>query len=227
MTHRLLLSRLHLAESQSLARRNKNRIIAETTTSARRKRQTPARLALPELAAPGGVGKTQHAQKMRRRALGLGARVGERASDTQTRRAEIPRARALVNRPARRVNAGRAVQRVNTETRVVRERDAARRPRRRRRLQLGVAAESVGVLGDLFKSERLRRRHRQSERAEIRLKLANLARVMSRQQKRAGHESRRARTSRCAAKISAAADQPSVRISSTRPREKFWPSAPN
>src|SRR5579863_6656132 len=139
----VLLLRVHLAEGAAMAVRNKDRIIAEPGRSARREDEGPIHPTLESLDRPARPGQRQHADEGRppRRPRGAGPEFPVDAGD---RHAEV----LCRARPPRRVNARRAVERVDAKSGIVAKRDDSRAARGGFSLEHGIIAEGrAGLLG--------------------------------------------------------------------------------
>src|SRR5690606_36173953 len=131
----VLLHAADLAEGTPEALRLEHRIVTEAFRAARRPDEMAEHAALEEVLMPIRPGKAERGHEMRlARRRRLSATLAQLVVDARHRGGEILR----LPGPARREDAGRAVERVDSKAGVVREARQAGGARRRMRLDGGV-----------------------------------------------------------------------------------------
>ena len=177
----VLFLRTHLAEGALMAVRAEDGIVAEPSRPTRRKDEGSVHPALEGFHRAVRPGERQHADESRPPRLRRAPRF-KFALDAGHRGAKI----LALARPSRRIDPGRALERLDAKPGIVGERNHARRARRRFRFQDSVVAEGRPRLLGLIETERARAERLDAVRGEQFLDLAQLAGVMGGDDERSG-----------------------------------------
>src|ERR1700722_3913112 len=170
----MLFLRAHFAEGAFMAVRPKNRIVAKSGRPSRREDKDPIHSALESFVCAIRPGERQHANESRPPRRGSRARL-EFSFHAGHGGAEVLGCAG----PPGRINARRAVKRVNAEARIVGERNEPRSLRGGARLQHGIGAESRSGLLGLLETHRGCAKRREAEGLKQFVKLAQLAGIVS------------------------------------------------
>ena len=185
--------------------RNEHRIVAEAVVAPRRPDENSVHPAVERFGlAVVRPGNRQRAGEVRRRsAIGSTASTSRQTLLHRSHPVAVP---VGIFRPARRENAGPAVECIDAQAAIVRERRQAGEVRRFARLQIGIVGEAVANLFRLRKPERFGADAFDAERLHERRHLALLAGVVGRNDQLVADRPHRPTAFSCAWKISRTAD---------------------